>query len=103
MGQLRGFHPYEDGSSSGSNSNGVILRKIDLAFLQHGLHDQGWWSQQPHGKRLYDTVLKNWRENICIPAASGSNDSSNSNEQSQGDNNSGSKDKGRRKLQNESN
>lgn len=97
--RLVGFHSYEDDCGTNCNNNnnnnnnkgyesherkekkdGVVLRQIDLAFLQHALHDQGWWQQQPHGPRLYDTVLKNWRENLVkIPSSSRSRSSNNHN------------------------
>eukprot|EP00597_Dinobryon_sp_UTEXLB2267_P004944 CAMPEP_0170062230 /NCGR_PEP_ID=MMETSP0019_2-20121128/3526_1 /TAXON_ID=98059 /ORGANISM="Dinobryon sp., Strain UTEXLB2267" /LENGTH=155 /DNA_ID=CAMNT_0010268309 /DNA_START=1716 /DNA_END=2183 /DNA_ORIENTATION=+ len=36
------------------------LKKIDLAFWSHGLHDWGWWDSPPYGKRYYDTMVKQW-------------------------------------------
>jgi len=42
------------------NNATVQLRKTDLAFWSHGLHDWGWWDSPPYGKRYYDTMVKQW-------------------------------------------
>ena len=42
------------------NNATMVLRKADLAFWSHGLHDWGWWDSPPYGKRYYDTMVKQW-------------------------------------------
>jgi len=37
------------------------IRPIDFAFLQHALHDAGWWWDRPFGEKLYQTILRKWR------------------------------------------
>mmetsp|Transcript_15768 Transcript_15768/g.21668 ORF Transcript_15768/g.21668 Transcript_15768/m.21668 type:complete len:337 (+) Transcript_15768:84-1094(+) len=42
------------------NNETMQLRKIDLAFWNHGLHDLLVWNSPPFGKRYYDTVVSTW-------------------------------------------
>lgn len=39
-----------------------LLRHIDVAFWNHGLHDWGWWDKEPYGEKFYDTIVKQWIE-----------------------------------------
>lgn len=50
-----GLHPMEYGNIADE------IRPIDFAFLQHALHDAGYWWDQPFGERLYNTVIRKWR------------------------------------------
>lgn len=43
------------------------LRKIDLGFWNHGLHDYGWWEKDP-GPQFYETMVKQWI-NVRLQAA----------------------------------
>ena len=31
------------------NNTHTFLKPIDLALIEHGLHDYGWWDTQPYG------------------------------------------------------
>ena len=39
-----------------------LLKKIDLAFWSHGLHDWGWWHTPPYGERYYKTIVQHWQK-----------------------------------------
>jgi len=39
-----------------------LLRPIDLAFWNHGLHDWGWWDKEPYGEKFFDTMVTQWLE-----------------------------------------
>jgi hypothetical protein len=38
------------------------LRPIDLAFYSYGLHDYGWFNEQPHGEKFYGQMIRRWKE-----------------------------------------
>jgi hypothetical protein len=38
------------------------LRRIDFAFWEHGLHDQGWWNSPPYGENFFNSIVKQWIE-----------------------------------------
>jgi hypothetical protein len=53
-----------------ANASTQGLRKIDLGFWNHGLHDWGWWHTPPYGKRFYDHIVAQWlreREKAAFP------------------------------------
>jgi hypothetical protein len=37
------------------------VKKIDLAFWSHGLHDWGWWDRPPYGERYFKTIVQHWQ------------------------------------------
>ena len=46
------------------------LRKIDFGFWSHGLHDWGWWQEEPYGEKYFDTMVNQWitkRETAAFP------------------------------------
>ena len=44
------------------NNATMQLKKIDLAFWSHGLHDWGWWDSPPYGKNYYNTMVRQWKD-----------------------------------------
>lgn len=42
------------------NNDSMQLKKIDLAFWNHGLHDWHMWGTPPYGKKYYDAMVRPW-------------------------------------------
>jgi hypothetical protein len=37
-----------------------LLRKLDFAFWEHGLHDYGWWDHRPYGEKYFEQMPGDW-------------------------------------------
>lgn len=54
-----------------TNVSNSGIRNIDLAFWSHGLHDWGWWNQEPYYLKYFDQMVGQWlrlKDNVAVPS-----------------------------------